>query len=141
MQFVKANNSYIIRLEKGESIIEKLELLCQEENISTAFLSGLGALLSATLAFYNLEKKEYELKKLSETHEIVSLVGNITLVDGKPFVHSHCVLSNSKFECFGGHLKEGAVGATCEIHLTKLDTEIERKLDEEIGLKLLDCSA
>lgn len=140
MQFVKANNSYIIRLEKGESIIKELELFCQKENISTAFLSGLGAILSATLAFYNLEKKEYELKKLSETCEIVGLVGNITLVEGKPFVHLHCVLSNNKFECFGGHLKEGTVGATCEIHLTKVGTEIERNLDEKIGLKLLDCS-
>lgn len=140
MQFVKATNSYVIRLEKGESIIKELELFCQKENISTAFLSGLGAFLSATLAFYNLEKKEYELKNLSETCEIASLVGNVALVGGKPFVHSHCVLSNNKFECFGGHLKIGVVGATCEIHLTKLDTEIERKLDEEIGLKLLDCS-
>lgn len=141
MQFVKANNSYVIRLEKGESIIEELESFCQKENISTAFLNGLGAILSATLAFYNLEKKEYELKNLSETCEIVSLVGNVALVDNKPFAHLHCVLSNSKFECFGGHLKEGTVGATCEIHLIKLDVEIERKLDEKIGLKLLDCGA
>lgn len=139
MQFVKDNNSYIIRLEKGESIIEKLESFCIKENFSAAFLNGLGAILSATLAFYNLEKKEYELKNLSEACEIVSLVGNITLVDNKPFAHLHCVLSNSKFECFGGHLKEGTVGVTCEIHLIKLDVEIERKLDEKIGLKLLDC--
>lgn len=140
MQFVKENNSYIIRLERGESIIEKLELFCKKENISTALFNGLGAILSATLAFYNLEKKEYELKNISETCEIASLVGNITLAGGKPFVHSHCVLSNNKFECFGGHLKKGTVGATCEIHLMKLDTEIERKLDKKIGLKLLDSA-
>ena len=141
MQFVKDKDNYILRLEKGEEIISTLTQFCKEENITTGFFSGIGAILSAELAFYNLFKKEYELKELSETHEIASLTGNIALVENSPFVHIHCVLSNNKFECFGGHLKNGVVGATCELYLAKETTTIERKFDEKIGLKLLDCKA
>ncbi len=140
MQFTKSGETYIIRLERGESIISSITSFCKEESITAAMFNAIGALSSATLAFYKLDKKGYELKKLTSDHEISSLTGNISLVDNQVFAHIHCVLSNNKFECVGGHLKEGTVGATCEIQLVKFDKRIERKMDESIGLNLLDCN-
>lgn len=139
MQFIQSGNSYIIRFESRENLIEELCAFCEKEGIFGAFFSGIGALQNATLAFYNLENKEYEYKNLIGDHEIASLTGNVSIVNEKPFAHIHSVLSNDKFECMGGHLKDGIVGATCEIHLTKFDKKIERKMDEKVGLKLLDC--
>lgn len=138
MQSTKDNNQYIIRLEKGEDLSEKLLEFCKEGNINTAVFNGIGAVLSAEIGFYNLETKEYGFKNIETPHEIVSLTGNVILVDGNPFLHIHCVLSNANFECFGGHLKTAVVGATCEIYLKKIDATIERKQNDEIGLKLLD---
>lgn len=140
VQFVKSDNTYIIRLEKNESVIDELTKFCEKESINTATFSGIGAVSSATLAFYNLGSKEYEFKTFSQDHEVVSLTGNVSLVENKPFLHIHCVLSNDKFECFGGHLKKGVVGATLEIRLTNLNIKIERELDNDTGLKLLNCS-
>lgn len=139
MQFLKTQENYIIRLEKGEKIIEEMTSLCENENILTGYFSGIGAVLSAEVAFYDLDNKKYLSKNLEEPHEITSLTGNVAVIKDRPFIHAHCVLSNKKFECMGGHLKEAVVGATCEIYLFKESIKIKRKLDEKIGLNLLDC--
>ena len=43
-----------------------------------------------------------------------------------------------EMETIAGHLKEGVVGATVEIVVVQLDSEINRKYDEKIGLNLMD---
>ncbi|OGD83875.1 hypothetical protein A3A54_01865 [Candidatus Curtissbacteria bacterium RIFCSPLOWO2_01_FULL_39_62] len=141
MQFTETNNRYLIRLEKGEEIIKSLTAFCSQNTIKSGELWAIGAVLSAEIGFYHLDKKNYSFKQFNTPHEIASLIGNVALVDGKPFLHIHTVLADENFACVGGHLKEATVGATCEVYLTNLDTEINRKFDEEIGLKLLDCKA
>jgi len=137
MQFVKTENYYLIRLEKGEDIIPCLTKFCEENNVLSGVFQGIGAFLSSELGYYNLENKEYSFKKIDKACEIVSLTGNLSVLDGKPFFHIHTVLSDENLACFGGHLKQGTVGATCEIYLLPSVTKIERELDEAIGLKLL----
>lgn len=139
MQFTKSNSRYIIRLIRGEPIIETLSDFCLKEKIGTGGLWAIGAVLSAEIGFYHLDKKDYNFKKFDSPHEIASMIGNIAIIDDKPFLHVHTVLANENFACIGGHLKEAVVGATCEVYLTNLEIQLERKLDEEIGLKLLDC--
>ena len=139
MQFTQSDKCNIIRLEKGEPIIKSLTEFCHKENIKSGGLWAIGAVLSAELAFYHLDRKDYSFKKFERPHEIASLIGNISLIEGKPFLHIHIVLSDDNFNCIGGLLKETTVGATCEVYLTDLDNSIERKMGEAIGLKLLDC--
>lgn len=137
MQFKKTEGGYIIRLLKGEKIIENLTEFCRNENIKSGIVSGIGGASEITLGYYNLGTQEYQWQEFAGIHEIVSMNGNVSQVDGGPFLHLHSVISNENFQTFGGHLKEATVGATCEIFLKSIDTPLERKLDEEIGLKLL----
>jgi len=139
MNFRKTEKGYILRLFKGERIAEKITDFCVKESVHSGVFYGIGAVLEAELAFYSLAKKKYIFKKLEKPQEIVSLTGNIALVENKPFLHIHAVLANDDFICSGGHLKEAVVGATGEIYLFSLKDAIERIFDEEIGLKLLDC--
>ncbi len=139
MRFKKTNKGYIIRLLKNENLIEELTNFCNENAIQSGIFYGIGAVLDAELGFYHLDKKEYEFKKLNKPLEIVSLTGNIALVDNKPFLHIHTVLSDIDFSCMGGHLKNAIVGATCEVFLFDFEEDIERIYDEDIGLKLLNC--
>lgn len=140
MQFAKSKNSYVIRLEKDEEIIESLEKFCKSNAVKSANLWAIGAVLWAELGFYHLDKKEYSFKKLNSPLEIASLIGNVSQADGKPFLHIHAVFADENFNCIGGHLKEAMVGATCEVHLVDFEKNIERKYDSETGLKLLDCA-
>jgi predicted DNA-binding protein with PD1-like motif len=67
------------------------------------------------------------------------MTGNVTIVEGKPFIHVHAVLSSSDegLSCVGGHIKECEVAVTLEIFLTTIGTAIERKMDDTIGLKAM----
>ena len=138
MKSKKINNGCVIRLEKGEKIIENLTNFLEEEQIRNGFFIGLGALSKVELALYRLEDKKYFFKEFKEALEISSLHGNIFLKEGKPFIHAHIVVSDEDMVTHGGHLKEAIVGPTCEIIFIELENEIKKEYDEEIGLWLLD---
>ncbi|MBM3200738.1 DNA-binding protein, partial [Candidatus Woesearchaeota archaeon] len=77
-------------------------------------------------------------KTFKKPLEIISLIGNAALFNGKPMIHAHVSLSDDKMKVFGGHLKEATVSATCEVVLRAFDEKVARKEDLKIGLKLLD---
>lgn len=137
MTFSKTDNGYLIRLFKGEKIVESLQKFCKKESLVSGSLTAIGGASDIELGYYNLETKQYQWKTFQEVHEIVSLTGNISLVENEPFLHIHTVISNNNFETFGGHLKEATVSATCEVILTNLNAETGREMDDEIGLRLL----
>lgn len=139
MVFVKSKDHYVIRLAKDEEIAKSLTEFCKQNDIKSGQLWAIGAVFSFEIGFYHLDKKDYEFKKFNKPHEIASLTGNISQVDNKAFLHIHAVFSNENFTCVGGHLKEAVVGPTCEVYLVDFGKKVERKYDEEIGLKLLDC--
>jgi uncharacterized protein len=53
-------------------------------------------------------------------------------------VHAHVVLGKSDGTAHGGHLMEGHVRPTLELILTEAPTYLQRKMDEESGLALID---
>jgi predicted DNA-binding protein with PD1-like motif len=131
---------FMIRLERGDELIASLVDFAQKRGIQSGFFHGLGAVKNVEIGYYPLETREYVFKKFPEDREVASMSGNIALVDGKPFVHAHAVLSacDDSLSCIGGHIKSAEVAVTLEILLTPFTGAIERKLDENIGLKLLD---
>jgi hypothetical protein len=63
-------------------------------------------------------------------------VGNISVKDGRPFVHAHAVLADKNGNTKAGHLLEGTVFAA-EVYLRELKgAKLERKYDEVTGLSL-----
>jgi len=138
MKYKKIESTYVIRLEKGERVIEKLLGLCEKEKIKAGYFNGLGALSEVELRHFNLMTKEYSSKKLSGLYEITSLHGNISEMSGKSYIHAHIVVGDSQLNSWSGHLNEATVSATCEIFLVKVDGVITRKKDEATGLNLLD---
>ncbi len=131
--------NHLLRLEKGELLMESLVEFAKINNLETGWVMGLGACRWAELGFYNLETKSYTWQKFDQPMEIVNLQGNIALKDGQPFAHIHAVLSNNDFQSVAGHVKELEVNATCEIFFHHWFKDgINRKPDENIGLPLLD---
>jgi hypothetical protein len=138
MKYKKVDQGYLIRIDKGEKIIESIIKFCTALRINSAWFTGIGSVSEISLAYFNVEKKEYSREKIEVPVEIVSLIGNATLFEGKCAVHAHVVVSNAKMDTQAGHLNEAIVSGTCEIFLRDLKTKIERKHIEEIGLNLLD---
>lgn len=139
MRYKKLGDSYVIRLEKGEKIIEKLEEFCMREGVKSGHFSGIGGLSEVEIAHFSIKDKDYHSKVFrGSVLELISLQGNVTLSEGKVKVHAHVMIGDSGFKTFGGHLVEGTILPTCEIVFVPFGEEIERKTDEETGLALLD---
>ncbi len=134
MKYFVLGPTYVVRLDAGEKIIETLTALCEREAIGGGYFSGLGAIGEAEIGRFDPSVQAYDWTVLSGPYEIVSLCGNITAVDGRPFLHAHIALGDNTFAVKGGHLKEAVVSVTCEITLVRFKDEIRRKKDEASGL-------
>lgn len=138
MTYKKFGSNYVIRLEKGEELVKEVLDFCRDNKIKAGFMTGLGGLTSALVGYYNLNRKKYIFRNVKDAVELVSLNGNVAEVGGELALHMHAAVSDRRNKVHGGHLKEAEVGGTCEIYLMAFDGPMQRKMDEEIGLPLLD---
>lgn len=138
MKFKKINNTYFIRIDRREKIIETLKNFCAKNKIKCGYFFGIGALGEVELAHYIVESKKYTSKIFKQPLEIVNMSGNIAIMNNEVYLHCHITLSDENMNAIAGHLKEAIISATCEIVLIDLKSKIERKYDEITGLNLMD---
>ena len=136
MEFRKFGNKYVLRLEKGEEVVESIKKLCKENNIKLGAISGIGATNKAVVGLFETGSKEYHSKELTGNMEITGLVGNISEKDGEVYLHLHITLADQNHNVFGGHLNSAVISATGEIIIDAIEGNVDREFDEEIGLNL-----
>ena len=136
MEYRKYGSTYALRIDLGEDIVESLKKLCAAEQIRLGRVEAIGAADHAVIGVYDLGKKEYYPETIDEFMEITSLNGNITVMDGKPYIHLHATLADQRHTVHGGHVLEMRVGATCEMFVTALEGEVTRQKDESLGINL-----
>jgi predicted DNA-binding protein with PD1-like motif len=126
------------RLAKGDDLLASLEKLAQEHNITLGEVTAIGAVSQARIGYYNQEERKYYFLDLSRHLEILSLIGNISVKDGKPMVHAHLTLGDSEGRAFGGHLAPGTLVFACEFAILEHQsaTTLVRQMDEPTGLFL-----
>ncbi len=137
MEFKKFGNKFLIRIDKGEEIVETLKSFCEKHKIKLGLVTGLGATNKVKVGLYDVEKKQYFSKEFSENFEITPLYGNISTMNNETYLHLHINLSDSNHASFGGHLNYAIVSATFEGIIEQIEGEIDRKLDDETGLNLI----
>lgn len=140
MKYKQDGRRYVIALSRGERVLSALTNFCEERNIVAGVFQAIGAVEKPEIGYYDVHKKEYFFTQADGEFEVASMNGNIALVDGKPFVHAHAVLTacDTSGKVLGAHLKEAYVAVTLEVFFIALDAELVRALDADIGLKLLD---
>lgn len=138
MLFKKFQDAYLIRLGKSEEIVSTLEKFCAEQNILLGDVRGIGAVSSVTLGFFTPDTKAYRTETFERYMEISSLIGNVTQKGGKPYLHLHLNAAGDDYRVIGGHLVAAVISVTGEIWIHAHNGEAERKLDENIGINLID---
>jgi len=132
----KLGRNFVIRAEHNSDLIKFITDQAEKEKVSVATFAAIGALKRAKIAFYNQKTHKYNTISLDFPLEIASCIGNISTKDGKPFVHTHAVLSDREGNTKAGHLIEGKIFAG-EIHLQELKgTKLERTFDKKTALSL-----
>ena len=137
MQFIRQGERFQLRFESGEHFSAPLLAFLEREGIAYATLTGLGAVRGATVSYFNAGTKSYETHEIAEHMEVVSLIGNVALKEGKPFVHAHVALGKRDLTMIGGHLNDLDIQPTLEVWLRPDATPVERDFDEASGLWLM----
>lgn len=138
MKHTQIGDSYIVSIERGEEIVSSLKRLCEEEDITLASVTGIGAAQQIELGYYNVGAHEYSTRTFDGEYEVAALVGNITSMDEQPYLHLHITIGDKDFAAYSGHLVEATVSGACEITLRVLDGQVNRYKDEKTtGLNLL----
>jgi predicted DNA-binding protein with PD1-like motif len=120
----------------GDEIHSSLAEVARREGVSGGWFSGIGAASAVELGYYDLERKDYDRTKIAGDVEIASASGSLGLVDGKPFVHLHAVVSDRQCVPRAGHLFAAVTAATLEFVLFVAEEPIERTRDETTELNL-----
>ena len=136
MDYRKSGNTYIIRIDRGEEIMENLLSVIRKENIRLAHVEAIGACDYVKVGLFDVTEQKYHSKEFSGPMEITSLLGNITTKDGEPYIHLHINCGDEDCHVIGGHLNECRIAATCEMFVTELEGEVGRQVDERIGLNV-----
>ena len=134
MNYRKANDKIFVSLQTGDLINESMWQVAVEENISNAWINGIGAIDNVEVGYMDVQNKKYQKRNFDEHYELLSLIGNITYRDGVPFVHTHVTFSDTEYNVFGGHLFDANITATGEIVLSLADSKIDRVYNENIGI-------
>lgn len=137
MEYKKFGNKYIIRIDKGEEVVDTLKKFCIDNKIRLGTITGLGATNKVTIGLFEAQSKKYFSKELIGNHEIAPLYGNITTMNGEIYLHLHVNLGNEEHKSFAGHLNSAFVSATVEVIIDSIEGEVERNFSDEIGLNLL----
>lgn len=138
MRSVPIPSGFIIKIERGEKVMDQLTAFCAANNITSGSLQGIGAVEWISCGYYDLEKRVYNFIQYEELVEVVNFSGNVALKEGVPFVHAHAVFSRADNSTFGGHVEEMRVGVVLEVHLVTEPVVVIRKFDEDTGLYLMD---
>jgi predicted DNA-binding protein with PD1-like motif len=139
MYSVQARTSlrYVLRPAFGTDLIQELRQFVHQEDINLAWLSGVGDVSRANLRYYNQEEKVWIDIDLDKHLQVVSLTGNVSLLNGGPTVHMHIALADEEGRCYGGHVGPNTIVFNMEILLTALNgPPVMRKLDSDTGLTL-----
>jgi predicted DNA-binding protein with PD1-like motif len=137
MNYKRFDNKVIIRIDKGEEIVDILKTICKKLDIKLGSIVGIGATDKVTIGLLNTKTKKYQSKEFTGDHEIAPLVGNITLMNGEVYLHLHVTICNVEHKALGGHLTSAVVSAMFEGIIDIIEGQVTREYNDEVGLNLL----
>lgn len=130
-------NRFVIVFDKGDEFASGMLDFAKQQQITAAEFTAVGAFSDVTLGYFERTNMDYKKIPVNEQVEVLSLVGNIALNDGKPKIHAHVVVGKSDGSAHGGHILEAHVWPTLEVIVTESPKELQRATDKETGLALI----
>ena len=138
MEYRKLGDTIVLCLVRGEDVLASIRAVCNAERVRLAEISALGAADYAEVGVYHLAEKRFLPRTLEGEMEICALTGSVTRRGTDLYLHQHGSLADADGNVYGGHVNEIRVSATAEIFIRLLRGEVNRRLEEESGIFLMD---
>ncbi len=130
--------TFVLIFDTGDELLGGLKRFASEHRLAGSSFKAIGGLSHAKVGWFNWETKKYEIAaELHEQVELLSLIGDIAIIDKAPQIHAHMVVGRRDGTAHGGHLIEGVVRPTCELVLTENPAHLHKHIDPESGVALI----
>jgi predicted DNA-binding protein with PD1-like motif len=133
--------TYAVVFAKGDEVLSGLTEFAAREKLTAGYFTAIGALQKATFGWFDQARKAYRDIPIREQVELISLIGNISLVNGSPQIHAHGSVGFRDGQMRGGHLLEAIAWPTLELFFTACPITLVKKHDEETDLFLFDLKS
>ena len=127
----------IYGLKAGARVPDDILAIAKTEKISTARVEAIGGVEELRLAYFNRRTKRYEEQDFKEFLEVTGILGNVTLKDGKPFLHIHGTFGRRDLSALAGHVMSAKVFPLLEVVITPTKNRALRRFDDELGLNVI----
>ena len=129
---------YAVIFAKGDEAFSGLAKFAEKYQVTSARFTAIGAGNRATVAWFDPQRKMYKKIPIEGQFEVISMIGDIALYQGKPQVHTHAVVATSDGTTRGGHVLELYVNPTLEVMVVVDTYAMHKRMDPETGLDLID---
>lgn len=129
---------YAVIFYQGDEAFSGLLGFAQKYNVTSAHFTAIGAVSGATVAWFDPQRKMYKKIPIVGQHEVIGMSGDIALFKGKAVVHAHMVVGSPDGAIQGGHVLDAIVSPTLEVMVTVDPIAMQKRLDPETDLTLID---
>lgn len=137
MEYKRFDNTLLIKLNRGEEVLEEVKKVVEKENVKLGMINALGATDDFVVGVYSIPEQKYYQNEYKGAYEIVSLHGNVSTMNNETYLHIHMSAADNDGHFVGGHLNKCIISATCEMFITILDGQVDRYKDEEVGINVI----
>ena len=125
-------STYAVIFQTGDEAMSGLLAFSRQNNLGAGHFTAIGAFSDVTLGYFDWEAKDYKKIPINEQVEVLSLVGDVALKDGKPSVHAHVFVGRSDGSTRGGHLISAHVRPTLEVIFVRSPAHLRKEHDAGI---------
>ena len=128
--------TYAVIFAKGDEVLSGLTEFAERQKLTAGYFTAIGALQSALFGWFDPARKAYRDIPVNQQVEMISLIGDLGLVNGEPQIHAHGAVGLSDGQVRGGHLLKAIAWPTLEVFFTACPSTLIKKHDDETDLSL-----
>jgi len=129
---------YAVIFSRGDEVMSGLNEFAEKYHVRSAHFTAIGGWDKATLGWFSIPKNRYKKILINGQVEVASMIGDISLLDKMPIVHTHVIVSFEDGSTKAGHLLEAYVSPTLEVMVSVEQNTMYRRLNNETGLSVID---